>query len=586
MLSRRAMLLVSFVAAVALYSGLYAIAPNIFLIRANSAVDAFPNRLRVELLDSVTLERFDPAPDDAVTMASRPGSVRDLIEQETEHLPLQDTDWEPQEEAVALAERVSQAGMTREHDLVRDPDVAAGIEARIIEIAQDVARKDIEIARRYVRASPNRLLKDGENIGAGGAGVRGGEILGLGALQAPVPGGEAANRATSEGRGALEGGQAGERMLFPEFDAPILPALPDETLLGGEFARRNIQRESPYERMDHIVDIRAATYVDPITGQGFFRLEIFPVAGGKVEVLPKDVTFLVDASNSILQRKLDLTVRGLKACLSLLRPEDRFNVVVFRDNPRSFRERPIPVSEEAIEEAIAFLEGMESGGSTDLYKAVLSVIGESPRTGLPGIVVVLSDGRPTTGNFSGRELINALTAENDNGNTIFTFGGGNTVNRYLMDLLAYRNKGMSVVTRRVEDIDDELPVFFEQINDALLVNLRADYGRIDAESVYPRTLPDFYRGRVLTVYGQFDSARDTELVLRLKGEAGAAKKDMVLKASLEAASRGDRSIAQGWAFEKSYHLIGEMTRVGETPELMGELRRLSEEFKVQTSYFH
>ena len=60
------MLLVSFVAAVALYSGLYAIAPNIFLIRANSAVDAFPNRLRVELLDSVTLERFDPAPDDAV----------------------------------------------------------------------------------------------------------------------------------------------------------------------------------------------------------------------------------------------------------------------------------------------------------------------------------------------------------------------------------------------------------------------------------------------------------------------------------------------------------------------------------------
>ena len=51
-------------------------------------------------------------------------------------------------------------------------------------------------------------------------------------------------------RGALEGGQAGERMLFPDIDAPILPALPDETLLGGEFARRNIQRESPYEQMD------------------------------------------------------------------------------------------------------------------------------------------------------------------------------------------------------------------------------------------------------------------------------------------------------------------------------------------------
>ncbi len=454
------MLLISFVTSLLLYSGLYAIAPDIFLIRANSAVDALPKRLRVELLDSVRQERFEPPPDDATTMASRPGSVRDLLEREMEHLPLQDTEWEPPEEAVALSERVSQEGMSRDHDLSQDQEVAAGIEARILEISQDIARKDIEIARRYVRPSANRLLKDGETIGAGGAGSRGREMLGLGALQGPVAGEEAAERAASEGQGALEGGEAGPRAFFPEFDVPILPLLPDETLLGGEFARQNIQRESPYERMDNVVDIRAATYVDPDTGQGFFRLEIFPVAGREVEILPKDVTFVVDASNSILQRKLDLTVRGLKACLALLRPEDRFNVVVFRDNPRPFREGPVPVSEDEIENAIAFLEGMESGGSTDVYKAVLPVIAKSPRTGLPGIVVVVSDGRPTSGNLSGRELINALSAENVNGNTIFTFGGGNTVNRYLMDLLAYRNKGMSVVTRRVEDIDDELPVFF------------------------------------------------------------------------------------------------------------------------------
>ena len=75
MLSRRAMLLVSFMTAVAMYSGLYAIAPKVFLLRANSTVNALPQRMHVELLDSVTQERFAPPPDDAVTMSSRPAIV-------------------------------------------------------------------------------------------------------------------------------------------------------------------------------------------------------------------------------------------------------------------------------------------------------------------------------------------------------------------------------------------------------------------------------------------------------------------------------------------------------------------------------
>ncbi|MDK1020438.1 MAG: VWA domain-containing protein [Candidatus Hydrogenedentes bacterium] len=583
MLSRKASLLVSFLTALALYSGLYAVAPNIFLIRANSAVDALPMRVRVDLLDDVTWSHFELPPDEVLTMASRPGSVRDLLERETEHLPLLEVELEEPEDTAPLAERVSQAGMAREHDLSQDADVAEGVEARILEIAHDVARMDIEIARRYVRHRENRLLEDGELAGAGGAG---GEALGLAALPASVSGGGAQGGTAAAGHGALEGAQKSDVAFFPEFGVPNLPPLPDETLLSGEFARQNIQRTSPFERMDRVVDIKSATYVDPGTGQGFFRLEIFPKEGENIEVLPKDVTFVVDASKSILQRKLDLTVRGLKEGFRLLRPEDRFNVVVFRGNARSFREKLTPVSNEEIQRAIDFLEGMESRGTTDLYKAVRLVIAEAPRPGLPGIVVVLSDGRPTAGNLSGRDLINALTSENVYGNTIFTFGGGNTVNRYLMDLLAYRNKGMTVIAPRVEDIDDYLPVFLSQINDAILVNLRADYGRIDEDTVYPRTLPDFYRGRVVTVYGKFDAARDKELVLRLEGAAGAKKKEMVLKTSLRGASQGNRDIARGWAFEKSYYLIGEITRLGETPELMGELRRLSEEFDVRTSYFH
>lgn len=576
------MLFLSFTVALMLYSALYAVAPDIYLIRANSAVDMLPTRVRVTLLDDVTQRRFEAPPDENLTMASRPGSVRDLLEEATKHLPLAESGLEEVEDD--LAERIAQEGMKREHDLEQDREVLQGIEAQVLAIAQEQARKDIEIARRYVRSNSYRLLEEGEGIGEGGAGYGGG-ALGLGPLPDAASGEDGVLGADAEGEEVLDIGASSD-LLLSEFDPSILPELPDVTLFAADFARRNIQRESGYEGMDALVDIEAATYVDPASGQGYFRLQIFPKAGESIEPLPKDVTYIIDASNSIMQRKLDLTIRGLRAGLDLLRPTDRFNVIVFRDTPQSFREGLTPVSGEEIEAALSFLKGMTSRGSTDVYKAMSPVVRGTPRRGLPANIVVISDGRPTTGNLTGRELINAITAENTHGNTIFTFGGGNTVNRYLMDLLAYRNRGLTVIAPRVEDIDEDLPVFLNQINDAILVNLRADYGRINEETIYPRALPDFYLGRVVTVYGQYDPAQDEELVLRLQGEAGLVKKDLVLKASLRDASEGDGSIARGWAFEKSYHLIGEITQAGETPELMEQLRSLSEEFDIRTSYFH
>lgn len=596
MLSRKAMLFLSFVTALVLYAGLYAVAPRIFLIRANSTAERHALSVRVDLIDEETARRFESPADAADSMASRPGSVRDLLDRETQDLPLAQPEFPQVEDAASLAERIMQEGTIRDHDLDRDADIAAGIDVRIVEISQESARSGIEVARRLVRPSPVRVLERDEILRAGGAGgggrTRTGAILGLPAIETP----SAAQASESGGAESTSGSGGGalevsvpapkdQEIFLSELEVPMLPLLPDETLLGAEFSRRAIERDSPFERMDRLVGIDASTYVDPSSGEGFFRLKIFPKDAADVEILPKDVTFVVDASNSILQRKLDLTVRGLKACFTQLRPGDRFNIVVFRDTARLYREDFSEVTQEAIADAIVFLEEIRSKGSTNVYDAVRSVIGEPPREGLPGIVIVLSDGRPTAGNLAGRDLINALTAENVHGNTIFTFGGGNTVNRYLMDLLAYSNKGMSWIAEKVDDIDDELPKFFRQINDAILVELRADYGRIDEETIFPRALPDFYLGRVVTVYGRFEPGRDKELVLRLQGRAGLVQKDMVLKASLAAATQGDRGIARGWAFEKSYYLIGEVTRLGEQPELISELRALSRQYNIRTSYF-
>jgi Ca-activated chloride channel family protein len=198
--------------------------------------------------------------------------------------------------------------------------------------------------------------------------------------------------------------------------------------------------------------------------------------------------------------------------------------------------------------------------------------------------MLMSDGRSTTGVKDSRTIINALSAENAKGNSIFAFGGGKTVNHYLLDLLAYRNKGESFVTPRINDIDASIPRFFDRLKDPILMGLNANYGSVNTENVYPRELPDFFKGKAVEIYGRFDPVKDKELAMQLTGVAAAQKKEMILKANLSEAEKGDKTIAKGWAFQKIYHLIGEICRLGETPALLNQLRELSRQYGVKTSY--
>ena len=43
-------------------------------------------------------------------------------------------------------------------------------------------------------------------------------------------------------------------------------------------------------------------------------------------------------------------------------------------------------------------------------------------------------------------------------------------------------------------------------------------------------------------------------------------------------------MARGWAFQKAYHIIGEISRQGELPELLAELKRLSDTYAIRTIY--
>ncbi len=571
------MLAPSVTVAAALYALLIWLAPSILLFSAGKAERDVLEVFAVDLVEVAPPKDYKAPPPMPLTDAPTSGSVADLLQEETEALVPSDLLERESLEVPELANRVAADSLQRNHELQQDQDVSKQVDAKIVEIAQESAREDIEVARRLIAPSPVRILERGEYPVLGGDGaVEGPLTFNPSPLPTLNPG---PNLGMDPGAPVFE-----EGILGPDIMQMGLPDLPIEAEMARAPLSREIQKESGYEFLDDLVDIVIDTYVAPDEPQGYFRLRILPREGKSIPVLPKDVTFVLDASNSIAQRKLDLTVRGMLECLRQLGPEDRFNIVVFRGSPTFFRETPESATPETITAAQEFLKDIESRGETDVYNGINPVIGQPAREGLPGVVVMLSDGRPTTGVLDGRDIINSITERNTGRTTIYAFGGGNTVNRYLLDLLAYRNKGESRVAEKMEDINAGLPAFFQRLSDPILIDLGADYGNIDEDDVFPRELPDFYRARPVSIYGRFSPKTDREFVMRLRGTAAAQKKDVVFKADLAKAKSGDVNIARNWAFQKIYYLIGEICRVGERPELLAELRELGRKYSIRTSY--
>ena len=589
MLSRRSIFALSVVVALAAYAALFALAPIVVVFEPKSAAGAVLEYFEIQLQPGAMVEMPTPAQEEGSGLTSRPGAVSDLLARVDDLLQPGEVLEEEPAAVPALTDRVAGDSVVRDYDLTPDPLALERVDAKILEITQEAARGHIEVARRLVRPSPRRLLTKGEfpvlRSTLGSNGEEGplqfdGTARSLLAEDAAI--GEAAAAAVPE-KPPYE-----EAVVRPESteDTPP-PELAVERLIARApvvRATEAARRESPYALMDELVRIQLDAFVPRDEQEGYFRLRILPKEGQDLEVLPKDVTFVIDASTSIQQRKLDLTVRGLRDAIAQLRIEDRFNLVVFRDTPTPFRPEPVFAVDANKRAAHRFLDELESRGETDVYQAMLPVVREVPREGVPGVVLVVSDGRSTTGIRDGRTIINALTADNGLRHSIYAFGGGRTVNQNLLDLLAYRNKGSAYVTPDLDSIDENLPRFFRQFDAPLLTGLEADYGRINEATVFPQILPDFYRQQPVTVYGRFDPQADNTFVMRLTGTAQDKQKEVIFRADLRQAMGGDFDIARTWAFQKAYYLIGEMSRLGETPELRAELRALCQKYNIRTSY--
>jgi hypothetical protein len=573
---RYAMFVVSVCIAVALHLFLFYIAPQVILQqKPQASANTPPKPIRIALRPASAAQAPQAAP--SRVLATRPGTVSDLVKPTEEKLEPGGallTGFQPMPD---VAKRVGADAITREHALAPAPDVARNADARIIEIAAEDARSQLNVARRLVRPSPDRLLQDGEMPTLRVAGADGPMALDLGTLGRSL--------LSEPAQPTDPAGPARPPVEAAAAAAPV-PPLPSVQISRAPAAQaaEELRKESAFTFLDDMLDLRLDVYTPDPAQPGYFRLRILPRADVQMTPLRKTVTFVIDASKSIPQHKLRAVCKGVTASLALLRPEDAFNVIIFRDTSQPLRPTPEPATDALKAEAAKLLADLEAKGETNVYQALEPLMQLAPQPGYPGQIILLTDGHPTAGIQDGRTLINGLTASNALRNTVFPYAGGNNVNRPLLDLLAYRNRGRSLISDDLDDIEKDLPAFVKSLNDPLLVNCEAGFVNLDAGAVFPDNLTDLYAAQPIVLYGRYDPAKQDRFLVRLTGRAGDTPKEVVFETLFKDAQSADASVAQGWAFEKAYYLIGEISRQGETPELVAELRALSQQYGIKTSY--
>ncbi|MBV8857854.1 MAG: VWA domain-containing protein [Acidobacteria bacterium] len=322
--------------------------------------------------------------------------------------------------------------------------------------------------------------------------------------------------------------------------------------------------------------------------QGFFLLTISPKDElSEAEYVAKDVVFVLDTSGSMAEAgKMEKARAALLFGVRSLRPADRFNVINFAGEEHLMTTGLVQADAAGRAKGEEFIAQLRPVGGTNINGALLAAMQQFDRSERPRLLVFLTDGLPTVGETKVERILDNARAARVPGVRLFTFGVGYDVNTALLDKLAADNGGAAEYVEPKEDLEVKVSNFFTKINHPVLTNLALDMGGVESDLVYPREMPDIFRGTQLTLIGRYRNQRDLDnVVLRLTGRAGEATRSFTYNnVSFPLDTERNEFLPRLWATRRVGWLMEQIRTNGEQKELTDEIVDLGTRYGIVTPY--
>jgi Ca-activated chloride channel family protein len=324
--------------------------------------------------------------------------------------------------------------------------------------------------------------------------------------------------------------------------------------------------------------IRAALATHRDASGGYFALMIHPPEKlGDVPRSPREMIFVIDCSGSMSGRPVEVAKRALAKCLKRLEPDDSFQVLRFSDRVSAMAPAPVAATPENVARGLDYVASLSAGGGTEMQEVVQIALDYPVQPGRFRIVSFMTDGY--IGND--REVV-AFARQHLGSARIFSFGVGDSVNRYLLEALARVGRGVSTFITLDEATERAADELYQRIEHPALADLNIDWGAMGVSDVQPRPLPDLFVGRPVVLTGRFKGQGPA--TVRISGRAGPRPIELSLDVDLDEPGLRHAALASIWARSKISSLHDSAFGSQDPREYAQEIRRIALQYGLMSEW--
>ena len=312
--------------------------------------------------------------------------------------------------------------------------------------------------------------------------------------------------------------------------------------------------------------------------EGFALLTLSPPAIAP-RATARDITLVLDVSGSMSGKKIEQAREAGKQLLGTLSSRDRFRLIDFASDVRSFRDEPVFATRENVAAAERYLDRLRAEGSTNISGALEEALSIPAENGRLPLVLFVTDGEPTVGERN-PERIAAQAAAERGRRRIFTFGVGADLNVALLERLALEGRGTAHFVRPNESVERAVSIVASRLTSPVATDLRVRVEGARLSKMHPAGPYDLFAGQDLVVLARYEGSGT--ILVRFEGESANGRVVWSTEAELPERDRENGFVARLWATQRVGYLSAERRRNGASPEIDDEIRSLGEKYGIPT----
>lgn len=264
----------------------------------------------------------------------------------------------------------------------------------------------------------------------------------------------------------------------------------------------------------------------------------------KENIPPREYIFIVDVSGSMWGFPMEVSKQLMRNLIVNLNPQDKFNVILFSSNADVLSPTSVNATAENVERAINFIKSANKWSSTEVLDALKTAYAiPLPDEDMARTFVIATDGYVDV-----EKACFEMIRNNSDKANFFAFGIGSSVNRYLIEGMAFAGGGEPFIVTKQAEAAKQAERFRQYINTPVLTRIKVDTKGFETYDVEPVAVPDMMAERPILIYGKYKGKATGKLTL--SGKVGRKSWKQTFDISQTKPDSANAALRYLWARER------------------------------------